>query len=735
MTLNNLTAYYAQLSFLVTKLPLDVGASFPWYPAFSSPSGGPLSLGAFQGSPLVQLPNLQYERLCVLFNIAALHCSLAFQQRRSDQEGMKASIAAFQNAAGVLSHLLTLLPLLKAEPPALDPLSPDLSTKSIEALRDLCLAQAQEVFWQKGVMDRLKNGTIAKLAAQVAEFYGQASAKAAEAKGAGGVWPAFSFPESLVSHLMIKNLHFAAVAQYRKSVDDLGANRYGDELGRLEVADGYVNKALSLPKRGVADSVLKDLKSLQTILADNRARALKDNNLIYLEAITPLSLLPAIPPASMARPTPPPPIISPLTHLHSSPTGLGKPYFAALVPYEVHLALSLYGDRKDELMRVELRGKAEEMEAREARLLAALGLPGSIEAVVKPVGVPPSLVERAREVRSEGGVERLRNMLGDVRKVARVNQKIMNEAIALLAQEKEEDDSLRSQHGTDRWTRLSSEIAGAQLRASVQNFEGILSAAGESDLLVRKKFGEWEERIEWLGGDERTLESSIPRLADLSPHSLSTPSPQSTSLRTLRRLLDDLHSLRTSRQRTILEANSALTNDDIRPLIVKKAEEGLARVAQKGGELKLEMSSFEEVLQRELNKFEGFEREIKEIGNRQEDLLDQVKTANDAFIHARKTDPSLAAREQALQDLDLAFHMFREILTNLQEGLKFYSDLSKLVGEVRDGCKQWAYARSAEAKEQVQSLLSNAMSGTRISNVEQPAEGRAWRPEDGIRFG
>lgn len=129
----------------------------------------------------------------------------------------------------------------------------------------MCLAQAQEVFWQKGVMserraprtwalstahafvpfkDRLKNGTIAKLAAQVAEFYGQASARAAEAKGAGGVWPAFSFPEvrpslavcdyeltrlpsyqALVSHLMIKNLHFAAVAQYRKSVDDLGANR------------------------------------------------------------------------------------------------------------------------------------------------------------------------------------------------------------------------------------------------------------------------------------------------------------------------------------------------------------------------------------------------------------------------------------------------------------------------------------------------------------------------------
>lgn len=62
-----------------------------------------------------------------------------------------------------MSHLLTLLPLLKPEegaqssasnaPAALaDPASPDLTLKTIEALRDVCLAQAQEVFWSKGVM-------------------------------------------------------------------------------------------------------------------------------------------------------------------------------------------------------------------------------------------------------------------------------------------------------------------------------------------------------------------------------------------------------------------------------------------------------------------------------------------------------------------------------------------------------------------------------------------------------
>jgi programmed cell death 6-interacting protein len=58
------------------------------------------------------------------------------------------------------------------------------------------------------------------------------------------------------------------------------------------------------------------------------------------------------------------------------------------------------------------------------------------------------------------------------------------------------------------------------------------------------------------------------------------------------------------------------------------------------------------------------------------------------FLQARRTDPALKAREQALQNLDLAYHKFREILVNLQEGLKFYSDLSKLLTELRDACKQ-----------------------------------------------
>jgi hypothetical protein len=67
--------------------------------------------------------------------------------------------------------------------------------------------------------------------------------------------------------LAFKHAHFTAVAHYRRSLDDLGANRYGDELGRLRICERALADVLlpSKPgggggKRGVPEAVVRDLK-------------------------------------------------------------------------------------------------------------------------------------------------------------------------------------------------------------------------------------------------------------------------------------------------------------------------------------------------------------------------------------------------------------------------------------------------------------------------------------------
>lgn len=85
------------LTHSLTHSLLQISVSFPWYPLYTSPSPLPSASGAFPTvSPALSLPNLEYERLSVLYNLAALHAALGTERRRSDEAGIKAAIAAYQ---------------------------------------------------------------------------------------------------------------------------------------------------------------------------------------------------------------------------------------------------------------------------------------------------------------------------------------------------------------------------------------------------------------------------------------------------------------------------------------------------------------------------------------------------------------------------------------------------------------------------------------------------------------
>lgn len=60
------------------------------------------------------------------------------------------------------------------------------------------------------------------------------------------------------------------------------------------------------------------------------------------------------------------------------------------------------------------------------------------------------------------------------------------------------------------------------------------------------------------------------------------------------------------------------------------------------------------------------------------------QVAHATFVTSRKTDPALGERERALSDLNSTFAIHRELVTNLEEGLRFYTDLSRLLSELRD---------------------------------------------------
>lgn len=62
-----------------------------------------------------------------------------------------------------------------------------------------------------------------------------------------------------------------------------------------------------------------------------------------------------------------------------------------------------------------------------ASTLQSLNLPGSIEALERPVGLPPSLLKKAEEVEASGGADRVLSLLGEVSRLAKSNAKVLVE--------------------------------------------------------------------------------------------------------------------------------------------------------------------------------------------------------------------------------------------------------------------------------------------------------------------
>lgn len=242
----------------------QIGAEFTWYPA----------MGYNTERPLVQ-NNIKYELMNILYNLAALYSQLAVASNRGNTEGLKTAASWFSQAAGVLNHMkTTVLPELRMESPP-----EDMDDSTLESLMQLFLAQSQECFWQKAVMDGYKDASIAKLAARVSDLYNTAGEAAMKSEAISSAW---------IHHMSAKHHHFAAAAQYRLACDCLEKRRYGEEVARLKDAVACVNEGLK-ETRGtyINKAVIEDLNGLKKRVEEDLKRADKDNDMIYMSECPP----------------------------------------------------------------------------------------------------------------------------------------------------------------------------------------------------------------------------------------------------------------------------------------------------------------------------------------------------------------------------------------------------------------------------------------------------------------
>ena len=88
------------------------------------------------------------------------------------------------------------------------------------------------------------------------------------------------------------------------------------------------------------------------------------------------------------------------------------------------------------------------------RFLASLNLPAAIEDSGGRQ-IPPSVIEKANEIKRQGGITTLEKMVNELPNSLSRNKEILDETVRMLDDEERGDTELRNQF-KERWTRTGS---------------------------------------------------------------------------------------------------------------------------------------------------------------------------------------------------------------------------------------------------------------------------------------
>lgn len=361
--------------------------------------------------------------------------------------------------------------------------------------------------------------------------------------------------------------------------------------------------------------------------------------------------------------------------------------------------MSIYEERRDRLVNTSVIDELELLSGKLNETLSNdLNLPGSLQALEKPLGLPGPLVQHADEIRQADALNRLRRGFADIEMLCSSDRTIFEEGKSLLVAEEEEDKAMRRKHGTMRWSRPESRLepsrdGGAKLWNQAAEIEGYFASSTSSDAIVRDKFESVKDTLSILAGPDRVI-------MDYIPNSRRPEIPESLkpTLGRLRSAYNDVLRLKSRRQKRIDTLKSKMRADDIKADILLEA----ARLERTYPGTVIVPAHFEVFFEARLDTLYDAELEAveKERADQSRALAD-VERANREFEAQKRSSLGAGAggdRERALQRLDNAYYKYKEIVSNIEVGRKFYNDLCQIVEQFRGQARQWVNERRKEAK-------------------------------------
>ncbi|XP_037239957.1 programmed cell death 6-interacting protein isoform X2 [Falco biarmicus] len=667
--LETLLRYYDQLCSIEPKFPFSenqVCVTFTWKDAFDKGS-------LFGGSAKLALASLGYEKTCVLFNCGALASQIAAEQNLDNDEGLKAAAKHYQFASGAFQHIKdTVLSALNREPTV------DISPDTAGTLSLIMLAQAQEVFFLKATRDKMKDGIIAKLANQAADYYGDAY-KQCQYKD---TLPKYFYFQEVFPVLAAKHCIMQANAEYHQSILAKQQKKFGEEIGRLQHAADLVKTVASRYDEYI------NVKDLVDKINRALTAAKKDNDFIYHDRVPDLKDLESIGKASLVKSTP---VVVPLSQKFTD-------LFEKMVPLQVQQSVSIYNQRKADLVNRHIAQMREATNLANG-VLASLNLPAAIEDVSGDT-VPQSILNKSKSVIEQGGIQTVDQLIKDLPELLQRNKEILDESLRLLDEEETTDNDLRTKF-KERWQRTPSNELYKPLRAEGTNYHNILNKAVQADGQVKERYQSHRDTIALLCKPESELNAAIP---SANPAKTLQGNEVVNVLKTLLANLDEVKKDREQLENDLKSVNFDMTS------------KFLTALAQDGA------INEESISLAELDRIYGsYTQKVQESLKKQEELLKNIQNAHQDFSKMKQSNNESNLREEVLKSLAVANDNFVELVANLKEGTKFYNELTEILLKFQNKCSDIVFARKTERDELLKDLQQSIAREPSAPSIPLPA--------------
>uniref|UniRef100_U3JHC6 Tyrosine-protein phosphatase non-receptor type 23 n=1 Tax=Ficedula albicollis TaxID=59894 RepID=U3JHC6_FICAL len=553
---------------------------------------------------------------------------LGAMDKRVSEEGMKVSCTHFQCAAGAFTYLRDHFP---------HSYSVDMSHQILSLNINLMLGQAQECLLEKSMLDNRKSFLVARISAQVVDYYKEACRALENSETASLLGKIQKDWKKLVQ---MKIYYFAAVAHviyFQSALDKL-------------------NEAIKLAK-GQPETVQEALRFTMDVIGGKYNSAKKDNDFIYHEAVPALDTLQSVKGAPLVKALP----VNP-----TDPAVTGPDIFAKLVPMAAHEASSLYSEEKAKLLR-DVMAKIEAKNEVLDQFMDSMQLdPETVDNLDMYNHIPPVLMEKcaALSVRPDT----VRNLVQSMQVLSGVFTDVeasLKEIRALLEEDEAQEQKLQELLG--RVPPAPGSPPGlAEVSKECSKYLELHEKASFTNTELHRAMNLHLGNLRLLGGPLEQVRAALP-----SP-SLSEDDKQ--VLQNLKRILAKVQEMRDQRVSLEQQLREMIQKDDITSSLVT-ADRSEMKVGP------------------------GTALPADQIGRAVQQHLYPALTVTHCtpgchlYPALRPTEPSVpcARWNTTVQTLVASYEAYEDLMKKCQEGKDFYTDLegkvAKLLERARAACQ------------------------------------------------